>query len=280
MDEFDYIVVGAGSAGSRRRQPADRGPGRSGSCCSRPADPDIPPNVDDASVWYTLLGLGRRLEATSASRSRGSTAARPSSRAASCPAASSNLYIMMHIRGHTLGLRRLGLPAARPAGRTRTSCRTSRSWRARRTTPATWAGHGGPLPLTNAGKHDPNPTSQAFLEACVELGYPSTDDFNGPNMDRAPAGTTSTSSTASGLARYHAYLEPALKRPEPDVRHRAPWPSQAHHRGRALHRRRVRQRPASTRCGPTRRREVDRLRRRHRVAQAPAAVGHRRSGRS
>ena len=38
------------------------------------------------------------------------------------------------------------------------------------------------LPLTNAGLHDPNPTSRAFIDACIELGYPPTDDFNGPNM--------------------------------------------------------------------------------------------------
>jgi hypothetical protein len=28
-----------------------------------------------------------------------------------------------------------------------------------------WTGTDGPLPLTNAGRHEPNPTSQAFLHA-------------------------------------------------------------------------------------------------------------------
>ena len=39
--------------------------------------------------------------------------------------------------------------------------------------------------MSNAGLHEPNPTSRAFLDACVELGFPSTDDFNGPNMEGA-----------------------------------------------------------------------------------------------
>ena len=48
-----------------------------------------------------------------------------------------------------------------------------------------WAGHNGPFRLSSAKLHDPNPTSQVFLEACQELGYPSTEDFNGPQMEGA-----------------------------------------------------------------------------------------------
>lgn len=48
-----------------------------------------------------------------------------------------------------------------------------------------WAGHNGPFRLSSARLHDPNPTSQVFLDACQELGYPSTEDFNGPQMEGA-----------------------------------------------------------------------------------------------
>ncbi|MEO0770694.1 MAG: GMC family oxidoreductase N-terminal domain-containing protein [Cyanobacteria bacterium J06649_4] len=48
-----------------------------------------------------------------------------------------------------------------------------------------WAGHDGPFRLSSARLHDPNPTSQVFLDACQELGYPSTEDFNGPQMEGA-----------------------------------------------------------------------------------------------
>jgi choline dehydrogenase len=48
-----------------------------------------------------------------------------------------------------------------------------------------WAGHDGPFRIANAKLHNPNPTSQVFLDACEELGYPSTEDFNGPQMEGA-----------------------------------------------------------------------------------------------
>ena len=100
-----------------------------------------------------------------------------------------------------------------------------------------WAGHGGPLPLSNAGKHDPNPTSRAFIDACLELGYPPTDDFNGPDM------------IGCRLAPHQRRRRQALRRlsrvpragahaTEPDLRDRRPRLA-AGHRGRPLHRRRV-----------------------------------------
>jgi choline dehydrogenase len=75
-----------------------------------------------------------------------------------------------------------------------------------------WVGKDGLLPLTNAGMHDPNPTSRAFLEACAELGYPSTDDFNGPNMDGAGWHHINVVD-GRRVSAYQAYLEPALRRP-------------------------------------------------------------------
>ena len=48
-----------------------------------------------------------------------------------------------------------------------------------------WAGHSGPFAVASARLHDPNPTSHVFLEACKELGHPATEDFNGPQMEGA-----------------------------------------------------------------------------------------------
>jgi choline dehydrogenase len=75
-----------------------------------------------------------------------------------------------------------------------------------------WAGKGGPLKVANAKLHEPNPTSAAFIEACRELGYPSTEDFNGPDME-----ATGWHHVNIKDGKRHsdavAYLYPALERP-------------------------------------------------------------------
>jgi choline dehydrogenase len=43
----------------------------------------------------------------------------------------------------------------------------------------------GPQRVINAGLHDPNPASRAFIDACVELGYPELKDFNAGDMNGA-----------------------------------------------------------------------------------------------
>jgi choline dehydrogenase len=48
-----------------------------------------------------------------------------------------------------------------------------------------WAGHGGLMNVLNAGKRQHHPLSPVFIEACLELGYPFSEDFNGPQMEGA-----------------------------------------------------------------------------------------------
>lgn len=74
------------------------------------------------------------------------------------------------------------------------------------------AGHGGPFRLSSAKLHDPNPYSQVFIDACLELGYPKTEDFNGPQM----AGVGWHHLNIKDGKRHsiaQAYLLPALERP-------------------------------------------------------------------
>ena len=73
-------------------------------------------------------------------------------------------------------------------------------------------GKGGPIPVMNAKLHEPNLTSEAFIRACLELGYPPTDDFNGPNMEGAGWHHINVKDGQRHSTRV-AYLEPALKRP-------------------------------------------------------------------
>jgi choline dehydrogenase len=75
-----------------------------------------------------------------------------------------------------------------------------------------WIGKGGPMPLLNAGLHNPNPASSAFVAACQELGYPYTEDFNGPHMEGVGWHHVNIRAGKRCSAR-EAYLMPALQRP-------------------------------------------------------------------
>ncbi|MGE0418968.1 MAG: GMC family oxidoreductase [Acetobacteraceae bacterium] len=71
-------------------------------------------------------------------------------------------------------------------------------------------GTGGPLAVSEVDRYDP--ISQAFVKACVDLGFPRTNDFNGRVQEGAGYYHLTTRngrrcSTAVG------YLRPAMKRP-------------------------------------------------------------------
>src|ERR1700688_2789840 len=74
-----------------------------------------------------------------------------------------------------------------------------------------WRGTGGPIHIRRA--KDPHPTAPAFIEAARQMGMPILDDVNGPmvpgagyiNMNIAPDGTR--------VSAVRAFLRPALSRP-------------------------------------------------------------------
>jgi 4-pyridoxate dehydrogenase len=79
----------------------------------------------------------------------------------------------------------------------------------------TWRGAGGPLTVCKTTFEDP--LCEAFLDAAREAQYPYTDDYNGENPD----GFTRMQATLRNGRRWSAaaaYLRPALKRPNLTVR--------------------------------------------------------------
>jgi choline dehydrogenase len=209
MPEFDYIVVGSGSAGSvlALRLSADSG---ARVLVLEAGGPDIPENVDNPALWYTLFGTPIDWGYSSVPQPglRGRQTYEPRGK---LPGGTSNFYIMMHIRGHRADFDSWAYNGC-PGWSYDDVLPYFQRLEAQEDDTNPTAGHSGPIPLTNAGKHGPNPTSAAFIEACRELGYPATQDFNGPLME----GTGWHHINVQDGRRFSSrrgYLEPAAKRP-------------------------------------------------------------------
>jgi choline dehydrogenase-like flavoprotein len=74
-----------------------------------------------------------------------------------------------------------------------------------------WRGSGGPIHIRRP--KDPHPTAPAFIEAARQMGMPILDDVNGPM--RAGAGYINMNVAADGtrVSAVRAFLRPALSRP-------------------------------------------------------------------
>ena len=209
MSEHDFIVVGTGSAGSCLAARLSENP-EVDVLAIEAGGAEIPPNVDDPSIWFTLFGSSVDWGYTSVPQLAldGRQTYEPRGK---IPGGSSNLYIMMHIRGHKSDYDNWAYNGC--PGWSYDECVP---WFQRLedqeddTNPT--AGHGGAIHVLNAAKHDPNPTSAAFIDACVELGHPYTDDFNGPQMEGAGWHHLNVKDGKRHSTKV-AYLDPAAGRP-------------------------------------------------------------------
>jgi choline dehydrogenase len=185
-DTYDFIVVGGGSAGSCISNRLSENPDvkvltLEAGPADRPAD--LAENISNPSIWYTLLGskVDWGYQSVPQPGLGGRVTYEPRGK---IPGGSSNLYIMMHIRGHASDYDNWAYNGC-PGWSYQDILPYLQKLEDQEDDTNPTGGKGGPIPVQNAKLHNPNPTSEAFLEACRELGYPSTDDFNGPNMEGA-----------------------------------------------------------------------------------------------
>jgi choline dehydrogenase len=206
--EYDFIVVGAGSAGSTvaaRLSETDA----SVLLLEAGRGSDYPETIDNPSLWYTLLGSNVDWGYSSVPQPglNGRQTYEPRGKALG---GSSNLYIMMHIRGPAWDYDNWAYNGC-PGWSFQDVLPYLQRLEDQEDDTNPTAGKGGPIHVANAKLHNPNPTSAAFIEACLELGFPATDDFNGPEMEGAGWHHINVKDGKRHSAR-EAYLEPASYR--------------------------------------------------------------------
>jgi choline dehydrogenase len=192
MAEFDYLVVGAGSAGcvvaARLSEDAGIHVGvlEAG---TRPTpqvaeDIDIPwhwglvPNHIDEHGRTVTTGVDWGYRSVPQAHCYGKRFDEPRGK---LPGGSSNLYILMHIRGHRSDYDNWAYNGC-PGWSFDDVLPYFQKLEDQEDDTNPLAGKGGPLRVASVERHDPNPVSRAFIDACIELGHPRTEDFNGPHM--------------------------------------------------------------------------------------------------
>src|SRR3954453_20639867 len=74
----------------------------------------------------------------------------------------------------------------------------------------TWRGAGGPIHIRRPG--DPHPTAPAFLDAARQMGFPILDDVNGPMQAGAGCINMNIAADGSRVSAARAFLRPNLDR--------------------------------------------------------------------
>lgn len=207
--EYDFIVVGTGAGGSVMANRLTENPDVTVLALEAGGGevPEIVHNAPDwGKIWGTEWDWNYKSTPQEALNGRQTDEHR-----GKLVGGSSDLYIMMHIRGHKSDFD--GWAANGCPGWTYDECLP---WFQKQedqeddTNPT--GGKDGPLAVTNAGLHDPNPASAAFIEACVALGHPRTEDFNGPQMEGVGWHHINVRD-GRRVGTYAGYLEPAMGRP-------------------------------------------------------------------
>jgi choline dehydrogenase len=208
MSNYDYIIVGSGSGGSVLAYRLSENPDAK-ILVLEAGQAEVPDHVDTLHrwpehhftpidwIWWTTpqAALGdRKVYGAGGKMIGGST----------------NLYHMIHTRGAAQDYDNWAYHGSLGWGWNDVLPYFQKLETYQDASPAQ-GGTSGPINVIDAGAHGPSPLSQAFIDACVKLGYPQTADFN-QQLEGAGFHRLDVKDGKRFGAR-RAYLEPALARP-------------------------------------------------------------------
>jgi len=206
-ETFDYIIVGGGTAGSVIANRLTADPDVTVLVLEE-GDPAIGDTVTDPARWNEVL-LTELDWAYMSEPQPGLRGEQVYSASGRGPGGTSNVYHMIHTRGRRADYDSWAYGGAAGWSADDVLPFLQRLENQRDDTNPT-AGHAGPINVVNAKDHG-NPVSQAFLDACVELGYPLVDDFNVTDFGAGWQHVDIKDGRRCGVRA--GYLEPALNRP-------------------------------------------------------------------